>query len=165
MFVDWAKQSLLHCTNGTCQKYCEYLYRLILHNILPPIFTLTLRAPSLFHWCKAPRGEIATDHRHILSYMAYRNEINSNSYNPLFSRSMILSHATGSQKSKMAASKMEIPLPRVVYKIAMKFQRLSPWFSIRPGPIMTFPTLPDIFRQLELNMAPSKPEVKITIEW
>ena len=74
--------------------------------------------------------------RSISAYMTHRNAIPKAT--PIFLESGnstapmgIQSDVTGSQKSKMAAIKQEVPIYQLLYKMATPFQRLTPIFGVQ----------------------------------
>jgi len=73
----------------------------------------------------------------------------------------ILSDVTGSQKSKMVASNLEIRISLLVDMIANKFQRL-PMFSGARNPTVLLEILSDVTGIQKSKMAASNLEIRIS---
>jgi len=74
----------------------------------------------------------------------------------------ILSDITGSQKSKMAASNLEIRLSRLVDMIVTKFQRLWPMFLGARYPTVLLEILSDVTGSQKSKMVASNLEICIS---
>jgi len=74
----------------------------------------------------------------------------------------ILSDVTGSQKSKMAASNLEILISRLVNMIATRFQRLPLCFVGARTPTVLLGILSDVTGSQKSKMAASNFEIRIS---